>query len=179
MRGLAGSSELQAENNRLKSEMSSRDASPFLGQRTIDKRVEQALHAEFIKDRDGPVAAMEALLGAYPAVSVAFLASLARTKTGQDGHNAFYRHLEEALGVDETTHDMRRRLWRPTHADGARRPPCRSVWEPGRTTRETGLRRPGTPRPRRGPSRLIPRHQHCTDDALVSRELGGRRPEGA
>lgn len=116
MRGLAGSLELQAEDDRLRSEMSGRDASPFLGQRTLTKRVEQALHAEFIKVREGPVAAMEGLLRAYPAVSVAFLASLARTKTGQDGHNAFYRHLEEALGVGETTHDMRRRLWRAFRA---------------------------------------------------------------
>lgn len=111
MRGLADSTELLADNARLKADIASRDASPFLGQRTLERRIEFALHAEFIRHGDGPVAALDDLLGAYPAVAVAFMAGLARTKTGQDGHNAFYRHLEEALGADETTHDMRRRLW--------------------------------------------------------------------
>ncbi|TIL27465.1 MAG: hypothetical protein E5Y88_00005 [Mesorhizobium sp.] len=112
MRGFASSSELNAEDQRLREEISGRDSSPFLGQQKLDARVEQALHGQFILHDERAAEALTNLLSAYPAVAITFLASLARTKTGEEGHNAFYKHLARALGVDDLSYESRRELWR-------------------------------------------------------------------
>lgn len=107
MSPLATEDELRLENVRLQAEIARSDASPFLGQQRLGRRVEQRLHAEFIKHPSGEVAGLLAMLRLYPAVGVCFLASLARRQT--DGR--FYSPLAEALGVDDVSYNERIELW--------------------------------------------------------------------
>jgi hypothetical protein len=91
----------------LRKSLKSPDASPFLGQRELPERARLVLEGNLIDDR--PVDVLEAFFKSYPALTVAFIAGMARRETGQKGEGEFYPHLEAQLEI-RLSSELRRRV---------------------------------------------------------------------